>query len=378
MPVTETPPQVRVLQSLAEVPAATWNSLAGEQAFLRHEFLYALEETRCVGAETGWYPQYLSAWRDEKLVGALPLFLKTHSYGEFVFDWAWAEAYARHGLEYYPKLLVAAPFSPVSGARLLAEDAAVRALLIRSAIHAAQDFSSLHVLFPWAEEAAEWKEHGCMLRQGVQFHWKNDRYTCFDDFLKTLTQPKRKKISQERRRVRDTGLVMGWKTGGEIGQSDWVFFHRCYSLTYAAHRSTPYLNLEFFQKLGKTMAQHVCMVVASREGEPIAAALNFYDSQRLYGRYWGAVEYVPGLHFEVCYYQAMEFCIANGIEWMEGGAQGEHKLARGFLPVQTWSAHWLRHPEFADAVDRFLAREAQGIAGYLDELNERTPFKRKA
>ena len=212
----------------------------------------------------------------------------------------------------------------------------------------------------------------------MQFHWRNAGYASFEDFLSTLTSAKRGKVRQERRRVADAGVSLRWKCGLEIVAADWDFFHRCYIRTYRAHRSTPYLNLEFFKRIGETMPAHLMLVIAEREGRPIAAALNLYDDERLYGRYWGATEFVPALHFEACYYQAIEFCIARKLEWMEGGAQGEHKLARGFLPVQTWSAHWLRHPEFADAVERFLARESLGVAEYIDELHERAPFKRDA
>ncbi|HKO89055.1 MAG TPA: GNAT family N-acetyltransferase [Burkholderiales bacterium] len=373
----ETSLQLRALQSLSEVPAAAWDALAGEQPFLRHAFLYALEQAGCVDADCGWLPQYLSAWRGQELVGALPLYVKGHSYGEFVFDWAWAEAYERHGLRYYPKLIAAVPFSPIAGARLLATETPVRAALAHAALAAAADFSSLHILFPHEAEARDWEAQGCMLRQGVQFHWKNDGYRSFDDFLQTLAHPKRKKIKQERRRVRDSGVKLFCKRGVDLKERDWDFFYRCYVHTYNAHHSTPYLNADFFKLLGAYMPHNLCMVLAEQEGTPIAAALNLYDSHRLYGRYWGALTYVPALHFEACYYQAIDFCIANGIEWMEGGAQGEHKLSRGFLPVPTWSAHWLRHPEFASAVERFLAREAKGVAGYIDELNERAPFKRK-
>ena len=215
-----------------------------------------------------------------------------------------------------------------------------------------------------------------MLRRGVQFHWANAGYASFDAFLAALTHDKRKKIRQERRRVAEAGITFRRKVGAEITREDWRFFTRCYNLTYRAHMSSPYLNLAFFTRLGETLPEHVLLVLAERDGRPIASALNVFTAEALYGRYWGAIEHVPCLHFETCYYQALEFCIERGIRAFEGGAQGEHKLARGFLPEATWSAHWLAHPQFADAVERFLAREAQGVARYTDELTEHSPFRR--
>jgi predicted N-acyltransferase len=301
--------------------------------------------------------------------------VKSHSYGEYVFDWAWADAYARHGISYYPKLLSAVPFSPVTGPRLLGRDADARARVLGAALALARETSSLHILFPLEDEAREMEAAKMMLRRGVQFHWQNPGYESFEAFLGTLTQPKRKKIRQERRKVADAGLRFRRLTGTDIAPEHWRFFTRCYNLTYRAHYSTPYLNLAFFERLGAVMPENVLLVLAERDGKPFAAALDVYTDQALYGRYWGAIGYVPGLHFETCYYQAMEFCIERGIALFEGGAQGEHKLARGFLPVATRSAHWLRHPRFADAVEQFLAKEARGIEHYIDELNERAPFK---
>jgi predicted N-acyltransferase len=305
----------------------------------------------------------------------MPLYLKSHSYGEYVFDWAWADAYQRHGLRYYPKLLAAIPFSPVSGPRLLAASDAERTALLRAALALARNTSSLHVLFPQPAEAALMRSAGMMLRSGVQFHWTNPGYGSFDDFLSQLAHDKRKKIKQERRKVRDAGVSFRRLRGAEVTERDWAFFASCYQRTYREHRSTPYLNLEFFQRLGQTMPQHVLLIVAERDARPIASALNLYSRETLYGRYWGAQEYLPCLHFETCYYQALEFCIEQNIKVFEGGAQGEHKLARGFLPVNTQSAHWLAHPEFSDAVERFLEREQKGVARYVDELNEHSPYK---
>jgi predicted N-acyltransferase len=369
---------VRIVEDLGELPAGEWNAIAGGNPFLRHEFFCALHETGCASARTGWSPRFVTVWAGPRLRAALPLYLKSHSYGEYVFDWAWADAYERHGLAYYPKLLSAVPFSPVSGARLLGDDRAARARLIAAALELARSVSSLHVLFPPEAEARELEAAGLMLRRGVQFHWLNADYASFDEFLATLTHDKRKKIRQERRRVREAGVSLRRKTGREISPEDWKHFVRCYNLTYRAHMSTPYLNLAFFRRLGETLPDHVLLVIAEREGRPIAAALDVFTDEALYGRYWGAVEHVPCLHFEACYYQGLEFCIERGIRAFEGGAQGEHKLARGFLPAPTWSAHWLRHPQFANAVENFLARESKGVERYIDELAEHSPFRADA
>ena len=377
---------VRVLDDLSGVDAAHWNRLARGHPMLSHEFFHALHQTGCAAAASGWLPQFLTLWDETapdaasgsaapRLRAAMPLYLKTHSYGEYVFDWAWADAYQRHGLAYYPKLLAAIPFSPVSGPRLLATTDAERAALVRAALALARDVSSLHVLFPQPQEASLMQAAGMMLRANVQFHWNNPGYASFDEFLAQMSHDKRKKIRQERRKVRDAGVRFRRLRGDDIEESDWALFARCYNRTYRAHRSTPYLNLEFFRRLGQTMPRQVLLIVAELEGKPIASALNLHSRETLYGRYWGALQYLPCLHFETCYYQALEFCIEQNIKVFEGGAQGEHKLARGFLPVKTLSAHWLAHPEFSDAVERFLEREQQGIARYVDELNEHSPFK---
>jgi predicted N-acyltransferase len=250
-------------------------------------------------------------------------------------------------------------------------------LLIEAALQLAGDLhvSSLHCLYPTAGQADEMNARGMMLRHGVQFHWRNDNYADFDGFLATFNHDKRKKIKQERRRVRDAGISFEWFPGPAISDTLWVFFNRCYRNTYREHHSTPYLNLDFFRALGAGMPENLALIVASRDGHPIAASLNIHNGTRLCGRYWGALEHHPSLHFETCYYQVIEFCIAHGIATFEGGAQGEHKIARGLLPVQTHSAHWLAHPQFAAAIEDFLSRESRGVAAYMDELNERTPFK---
>lgn len=375
----ETQYDARVIRTLAEVGAEDWRALGGSDPFLSWEYLSAMHETGCAAPESGWTPCYLTLWAGGTLAAAMPLYRKDHSWGEYVFDWAWAEAYQRYGHEYYPKLVSSVPFTPVTGSRLLARDERARQALARAtlAYAATQRVSSLHVLFPIEAEAELMRQAGCMLRTGVQFHWSNDGFADFEEFLATLTHAKRKKIHQERRKVRDAGIEFRRLVGAEISPADWAFFYRCYCHTYRAHLSSPYLNLEFFRRLGSTMPQHVLLALALRGGEPVGASLCVFDAGTLWGRYWGAVEYVPCLHFEACYYQPIEFCIERGIRVFEGGAQGEHKLARGFLPVVTHSAHWLARPEFADAVERFLERESQGIARYVDELNEHAPFRQQ-
>ena len=366
---------VRVVDSLAGVDREEWNALAGEQPCVRHEFLSALIDTGCASARSGWMPQFLLLSRGGALVGAMPLFAKSHSYGEYVFDWAWAEAYQRHGAEYYPKLLGAVPFTPVSGRRLLASRPEDREVLVASALELAKDLSSLHVLFAPEDEAQLLSRQGMMLRRTVQFHWKNEGYADFEAFLARMTHARRKNIRQERRRVREAGVSFRWLEGGQIERAHWEFFNRCYRGTYAAHRSSPYLSLDFFVRLGTALPGNVVMVLAEKLGGPVAASLFLRDSRSLYGRYWGSIGYLPLLHFECCYYQAIDYAIARGLQVFEGGAQGEHKIFRGLLPVEALSAHWLADPRFAGAVENFLQREGAGIARYVDELCEHSPFK---
>ena len=296
----------------------------------------------------------------------MPLYAKAHSYGEYVFDWAWADAYERHGLAYYPKLLAAVPFTPATGPRLMAASDAVRDELARapsSTSRASTEVSSLHVLFPADADAEALRAgglHGAH-RRPVPLAQRRATAT-FDDFLAALSHDKRKKIRQERRKVAEAGVRIRRATGREASEADWDFFHACYRRTYREHRSTPYLTREFFGMIARRMPDNVLLVIAERDGRPVAAALDLFSPAALYGRYWGAVEFVPGLHFEACYYQAIEFAIERGIALVEGGAQGEHKHARGFLPEVTRSFHWLAHPAFARAVDDYLAREGAGVA----------------
>jgi len=368
---------VRIADSLAGVDRAEWNALAGEQPFLRHEFLSALIETGCASAKTGWLPQIVLLRRAGALVGAMPLFAKNHSYGEYVFDWAWADAHERNGIDYYPKLVCAVPFTPVRGMRILASSIADRKTLVQAALQVAHELSSLHVLFARDEDADLLAEAGFLMRHTVQFHWKNEGYADFEEFLSRMSHQRRKNIRQERRRVREAGVTFRWLEGAGIGREQWEFFNRCYRRTYAAHRSTPYLSLDFFLRLGAELPENVTLLLGEREGRPVCASLLLRDRHTLYGRYWGSVEHIPLMHFECCYYQAIDYAISRKLETFEGGAQGEHKIFRGLMPVQARSAHWLAHPKFARAVETFLERETLGIAQYVNELVEHSPFKEK-
>jgi uncharacterized protein len=376
----------RLVTSAAQVDAAAWDALLLQQAspspFMQHAFLAALEGSKSAEAATGWAPQFLLLEDAQGLAAATVAYAKSHSYGEYVFDWAWADAYRRHGLEYYPKLLTAVPFTPVPGTRLLARDAPARTALAVALRELARQrgLSSAHVLFMDETDAQALSEAGFMMRRGVQFHWQqNDTQpvSSFDELLATMQRHKRKNIVQERRRVREAGVLVRAVQGDDITTDLWDFFYRCYTLTYRAHGSLPYLTRRFFALMAQTMPQHWLMFVASREGQDIACSLLALDPQRrcAYGRYWGCTEVVAHLHFEACYYAPLQWCLEQGYRRFEGGAQGEHKMARGLLPVPTQSAHWIADPRFASAVDDFLAREGQGMAMVLDELRERSPFK---
>ena len=373
--------RTHIVSSLAELGQAAWDALVASQdkpnPFLSYAFLHALHESGSASADTGWQPQFLALYDGDKLAAAMPLYVKSHSYGEYVFDWAWADAYHRNGQEYYPKLLSAIPFTPVTGPRMLAVDARARTALITvlRGTQEASEVSSTHILYPPEEQVKELEDAGFMLRSGVQFHWLNAGYASFDEFLDTLEKKKRKNIRAERRKVRDAGVTMRRVRGVDATDADWKLFNRCYQRTYKAHHSTPSLNLDFFQRIGRSMPDNILLVIAEREGKPIASSMVIHSETTLFGRYWGELEHVPCLHFETAYYQPLEFCIEQKIAVFEGGAQGEHKMARGFLPTKTWSAHWLAHPAFADAIERFLEREKGGIDEYIDELNDRNPFK---
>jgi uncharacterized protein len=376
---------LEIIEKLSEVSPADWNALLSPDAspFLKHEFLSTLEETACVGSNTGWQIAHLALYRSKKLIGAMPLYLKLHSYGEFVFDWSWAQAYEQQGMQYYPKALCAIPFTPVQGSRILFAPlenksqvqeqliAGLKTLLMQNKL------SSAHVLFPLGEQTQAMVDQGFMLRDSVQFHWHNHQFVSFEQFLSTLTMKRRKNIRQEREKVSREGISFRHIPGQSATDQDWEFFYQCYANTYMEHHSSPYLNQDFFKLLCSRMPENLHLIVAQRGSSPIAASLLFVDaaSSTAYGRYWGALEHIPCLHFETAYYQAIEYCIEQKIETFEGGAQGEHKMARGFLPTTIQSAHFIVDPQFSKAVKHFLEREQLGIGAYVDELAEHSPLK---
>ena len=378
---------IRVQEHPGEIPAADWDTLLAAQdcptPFMRHAYLLAMHDSRSAAPATGWTPRFFTLWQQEKLVAACPLYLKTHSYGEYVFDWAWANAYNQHGLDYYPKALTAVPFTPVPGSRLLADSDQNRDMLLQALVSwcAEEKLSSLHLLFGSPDDMAACARVELLQRQTVQFHWQNLGWTDFDAFLGSLNQEKRKKIRQERSKVHEAGVVFRHAQGADISDADWGFFYQCYERTYLEHGNAPYLTPDFFRRMKQEMAQNWLLFIAEREGKPMAGSLigvHTADGANAvaYGRYWGALERVDCLHFEACYYQPLQWCIAHGVQRFEGGAQGEHKMARALLPVSTHSAHWLADPRFARAVGDFLQREGKGVDNYLEHLDERNPFKR--
>lgn len=369
-----------LIRDLHDIDPGQWNALAQGHPLASHEYLLAMQQAGCASAETGWAAHYLLMQRGHDLAAAMPLYLKSHSRGEYVFDMAWARAFAQHGLAYYPKLLGAIPFTPVPGPRLLAATHADRVALAREAVEVTRgnELSSLHILFPTETDCLALREAGFLFRENVQFHWFNRGYRSLDEFLAGMNQPKRKKIRQDRKKAVEAGVTFRWLQGADIDEAALDYFYRCYCRTYLEHGNAPYLNQEFFRLLHTTMTHNLVLVLAMQDGAPIAAALNVRGADRLYGRYWGCTRYIPGLHFETCYMQAIEFCIRHGIAVFEGGAQGEHKLSRGMLPVRTWSAHWIRDERYAAAIADFLERETPAVSDYIDELHEHSPFKKNA
>ena len=378
---------IEVHSTWEEVSEPEWDALWAQQAlptpFMRHAYLASLQASGSATAETGWDLRVLCLRHQGQLLAACPLYLKTHSYGEYVFDWAWADAYQRHRLAYYPKAVIAVPFTPVPGTRLMAKTQTAREALLSAAVDfcQGQGLSSLHLLFGAPEDLQASQSLGLLQRQTVQFHWQHPGVSDFESFLKTLNQEKRKKIRQERRRVSDAGVQFRHAHGQAIPPEDWDFFYRCYERTYLEHGNAPYLSRDFFVRMAEHMPEHWLLFIAERAGQPMACSLiglqglGTYDAVA-YGRYWGALERVDCLHFEACYYQPIEWCLAHGVQRFEGGAQGEHKMARALLPVETASAHWLAHPGFAEAVANFLEREGQGVSNYLAHLESRSPLRR--
>ena len=368
----------RVAASVGSLPAAEWDALTQGNPFLTHAFLTALEDSGSVGPGTGWHPAPLVLERaDGALAGALPAYLKDHSQGEYVFDHAWADAWHRAGGSYYPKLQIAAPFTPATGPRILAASPDLAQSLLRAAeaVCAQNGLSSAHATFIEPEQLPLFEAAGWLLRSDIQFHWENRGYASFDDFLAALSSRKRKDIRKERAAAQD-GVEIRHLTGADLREEHWDAFWEFYQDTGARKWGRPYLTRAAFSLIGERMADRVLLVMAYLGDRPIAGALNFIGPEALYGRYWGAVVDKPFLHFELCYYQAIDAAIARGLTRVEAGAQGGHKLARGYEPVQTWSAHYIAHPGFRSAVADFLERERAGIAQDQLYLGERTPFKK--
>ena len=368
---------VQVHEHIDDINAGEWNALAGPDPFVRHEFLAALEHSGCVTAANGWQPRHLSLRsKDGRLLGALPLYLKSHSYGEFVFDWAWADAYRQLGLSYYPKLVSAVPYSPVPGPRLLLAPGSDGAALIHAvrALAKETESSSVHCLFPLEQELDVWNDGGFLTRRDCQFHWHNHDYADFEHFLSGFTADKRKKVHRERRRIAEAGIEMRMLEGGELDRNLMEAMYRFYAATYAKRGRRPYLNRVFFDVLRKTMPDALRVCFAFKAGAPVAAAICLQDGDTLYGRHWGSEQEFHSLHFEACYYQGIEYCIRTGLAHFNPGTQGEHKISRGFEPTYTWSVHWLSRPEFHAAIDDYLRQEQHQVRRYFQETEAHLPF----
>ncbi len=390
-PETDTGYSARTVRRIAEIDPAAWDAcavadLGRANPFVCHAFLKALEDAGCVGGRSGWTPLHVIVEREgcpaDGVLAAAPCYAKSHSQGEYVFDYPWADAFQRAGGAYYPKLQVAVPFSPVPGPRLLVKPGALAAeaesILGQSLARIAEQssVSSVHVTFLDEAAAKRLGDSGFLVRTGQQFHWSNAGYATFDDFLATFASRKRKAIRKEREQALANGIEIELVTGSAITEAHWDSMYAFYLDTGERKWGRPYLNRRFFSLLGETMADRCLLVLARRNGRHIAGALNMIGGDCLYGRYWGASEQHPGLHFEVCYHQAIEYAIAHGLPRVEAGAQGEHKLARGYMPVTTWSAHWIAEPSFRKAVARFLKAEREAIADAIVAYGELGPFRR--
>lgn len=374
--------KVKQINSMAQVDCVEWNQLAGHAyPFLRHEFLLALEQSGSVCGQTGWIPAHLLVSDGDGLAAFMPLYLKQHSWGEYVFDQQWAQAYQQHGLDYYPKWLTAIPLTPCQGARIVIKAGVdpletTHALLdFVKQLSGQQDISSWHCLFPIPQQAELLRSLGLSIREGVQFHWFNRGYANFNDFLQTLSASKRKMIKRERRRVDEQGVHLLRIAGPDVSALQWQEFFQFYTMTYLKRGSQPYLNLAFFQQIAATMGEQLLLVLAVKDDKYVGAALSFVGRDTLYGRYWGCYEEYNSLHFEACYYQGLDYCIERGLKQFDSGAQGEHKISRGFEPITTYSAHWIKDARFAKAIEQFLAREQKAVQFYKQDAASYLPFK---
>lgn len=374
----------RIVRNFASITAGEWDALDHQDnPFLSHAFLGALESSGSIGQDNGWAPHHLALYVEGQLAGFAPTYLKTHSHGEFVFDWSWADAYRRHGFAYYPKLLTAVPYSPVSGPRLLTRrgdpDAATfREKLVQFALDQCEEMqlSSWHCNFVSSPERTALEAAGLLARADWQFHWRNEGFAGFDDYLSRLRSRKRKNIRRERSQVREAGVTFRWLKGSEVGPAELDFLYRCYRRTFRLYGNHPALTRSFFQSIAAELDQRFVMAVATRDEEPLAMSLFLAGGGRLYGRYWGCAQELPGLHFEAAYYQGIEYCIRNDVGVFESGAQGEHKISRGFLPERTRSYHFVRDARFREAIARHLEQEQAWMEEYRGQLAQHDPFRR--
>ena len=374
--------KVNTIKCINEIHREDWNGIAGrDYPFIRHEFLHALEESACVSEKTGWQPQHCLVYDKDELVALMPMYRKTHSHGEYVFDFEWANAYQQHGLTYYPKWLTAIPFTPCEGERLFVKTGvdkeSVLKLLLDYLYETAEmmNISGWHCLFPTAVEAESFKSTGLTIREGVQFRWRNKGYRDFKDYLDTFNSKKRKTLLRERRFIRDQSILLKQVMGKDMTEHQLEAFYQFYQLTYLKRGNPPYLNLEFFREIVDTMPEQLLLILAIKDNTYVGAALSLLSGDSYYGRYWGCYEEYHSLHFEACYYQGLEYCISNHLQRFDSGAQGEHKIARGFEPVTTYSAHWIADPEFAAAIKDFTEREADLLGKYRNNAAELLPFK---
>ena len=375
--------EIKCIDCISEIDSASWNSLAGSSSpFLRHEFLLALEQSGSVSRETGWQPQHLLIYSDKQLTGIMPLYLKSHSRGEYVFDNQWAHAYSQHGLAYYPKWVTSIPFTPCQGQRFMVKEkqneTAIARLIIDFLKQSADQYavSSWHCLFPSHQQMQILSAQGMSIREDVQFHWYNNKYRDFQDFLTIFNANNRKKIKRERRRCVEQGIELRRIPGPEVTPSQWRAFFQFYQMTYLKRGMPPYLNIDFFIQLAETMPEQILVVFALKDAAYVGAALSFVGADTLYGRYWGCYEEYHSLHFETCYYQGLEYCIENRLTHFDSGAQGEHKISRGFEPVSTYSAHWIKDHQFSLAIEDFVTREKQQIQRYKQQAQSFLPYKK--
>ena len=374
--------KVSLINRINAISRDDWNKITGiEYPFIRHEFLHALEKSSCVSEETGWMPQHCLVYDRDELIALMPMYRKTHSHGEYVFDFEWANAYRQHGLSYYPKWLTAIPFTPCEGERLFVKTGMDKEIVLEAILNhitenaERENISSWHCLYPTSAETELFKSADLCIREGVQFRWMNKGYRDFKDYLDSFNSKKRKNLLRERRYIRDQGIVLKQIHGKDITEQELDVFFQFYQLTYLKRGNPPYLNIEFFKEIALTMPEQLLLILAIKDNTYVGTAFSLLGEESYYGRYWGCYEEYHSLHFEACYYQGLEYCINNQLTRFDSGAQGEHKIARGFEPVTTYSAHWLSDPEFAAAIKGFTKREASLMKKYRSNAAELLPFK---